>query len=252
MEWDIHKTPPLIILFFVSLLIGPFGCAHMSPEPYQQTWVCSADGPDFDTTRIKGKGLRVAKDFTLGLTVDTGTGAVIGGLIGAVIGTCLAVGTSGAGIALIPYFAAGGAAIGGAVGGISGAEGGPRSTPSPDNGGITYDTWKGTRFVQVDSLKPTLQWKPFPTAKDIEADPNGDLSKIREVTYDLKVWKKTEDPPGDDIIYRRTHLESVSHKIESPLVPLTRYFWSVRVRFKLDSRDLETNWSTCCPFYTTP
>ena len=242
----------MIILFFASLLIGQFGCAHIPQQPYQQTWVCSADGPEFDTSRIKGNGLRVAKDFTMGLTTDTGTGAVIGGLVGTVIGVCVAIGTSGAGIVLLPYFAAGGAAAGGAVSGISGdVEGGTRSIPPPDNGAIMYDIWKGTRFVQVDSLKPTLQWKSFPTAKDINEDKSGDLSRICEVTYDLRIWR-AEDPPNEDIIYRRPQLKNASHKIESPLIPLTRYFWSVRVRFKLDGRDIETNWSTCCPFYTTP
>ncbi len=242
---------PMMILFFVSLLIGQFGCAHVPQQPYQQKWVCSADGPEFDTSRIKGNGLRVVKDFTIGLTTDTSTGAVIGGLVGATIGACVAVWTSGAGIVLLPYFAAGGAAAGGAVGGVSGGvEGGARSTPSPDSG-ITYDTWEGTRFVQVDSPKPTLQWKSFPTAKDIKADKKGDLSRIREVTYDLKIWR-AEDPLNEDTIYRRTRLVNASHKIESPLIPLTRYFWSVRVRFKLDGREIETNWSTCCPFYTTP
>ncbi len=243
---------PITILFFVSLLIAQYGCAHMPQQPYQQTWVCSADGPEFDTSRMKGSGLRVAKDFTMGITSDTGTGAVIGGLVGTVIGVCVTVGTSGAGIVLLPYFAAGGAAAGGAVSGISGGvEGGTHGMPPPDSDAIGYDIWKGIRFAQVDSLKPTLQWKSFPTAKDIKADKSGDLSRIREVTYDLKIWR-AEDPPNEDIIYRRTQLENASHKIESPLIPLTRYFWSVRVRFKLDGREIETNWSTCCPFYATP
>ena len=243
---------PIMILFFVSLLIGQFGCAHMPQHPYQETWVCSADGPEFDTACVKGNGLRVAKDFTYRLAGDTSTGAIIGGLVGTVFGVCAAVGTSGAGIVLLPYFAAGGAAVGGAVSGISGGVNGEMpGMPPPDNGGITYDIWKGIRFVQVDSVKPTLQWKSFPTAKDIKADKSGDLSRISEVTYDLKIWR-AEDPPNEDIIYSRTRLENSSYKIESPLIPLTRYFWSVRVRFKLDGRDIETNWSTCCPFYTTP
>jgi len=244
---------PMMILFFVSLLIGQFGCAHVPQHSYQQTWVCSADGPEFDAACIKESGFRVAKDFTKRLAGDTSTGAVIGGLVGAVVGVGVTVGTSGAVIVLLPYFTAGGAAVGGAVGGISGGvEGGTRSKPPPDDGGIMYDIWKDIRFVQVDSVKPTLQWKSFPTAKDIKADKTGDLGRISEVTYDLKIWK-AEDPPNEDIIHGRTQLKNPSHKIESPLIPLTRYFWSVRVRFKLDGRDIETNWSTCCPpFYTTP
>jgi len=242
---------PMMILLFVSLLIGQFGCAHTSQHPYQ-TWICSADGPEFDTACIKGKGLGVAKDFTKRLIVDTGTSAMIGGLVGVAFGACAAFGTSGVGIVLLPYFAAGGAAIGGAIGGVSGGVGGGmRSTPPPDSDAIIYDTWKGIRFAQIDSVKPTLQWKSFPTARDIKADESGDLSRVCEVTYDLKIWG-AEDPPNEEIIYYRTQLENSSHRIESPLIPLTRYFWSVRARFKLDGREIETNWSTCCPFYTTP
>jgi len=243
---------PIMILFFVSLLIGQFGCAHMPQHPYQQTWVCSADGPEFDTACVKGKGLGDTKDFTKRLAGDTGTGAVIGGLVGVAFGLCVTGVTSGVGIVLLPYFVAGGAAVGGAVSGISGGiEGGMRGMPPPDSSAIMDYTWKGIRFVQVDSLKPTLQWKSFPTAKDIKVDKTGDLNRICEVTYDLNIWR-AEDPPSKVIIYSRTQLENSSHKIESPLDPLTRYFWSVRVRFKLDGRDIETNWSTCCPFYTTP
>jgi len=246
-------TPyPLTILFFVSLLIGQFGCAHGPQHPYQQTWLCSADGPEFDTPCVKGRGLQIAKDFTKRLTNDTSTGALIGSLVGVAVGACVAVGSSGVGLVLLPYFVAGGAAAGAAVGGISsGVEGGTHSTPPYDGDGIMYHMWKGIRFVQVDSLKPTLQWKSFPTAIDIKEDKNGDLSRVFEVTYDLKIWR-AEDPPNEDIIYSRTYLEKSSHKIDSPLIPLARYFWSVRVRFKLDGRDIETNWSTCCPFYTTP
>jgi len=244
---------PMMSLFFVVLLIGQFGCAHAPQHSYQQPWVCSPDGPEFDGACVKESGFRVAKDFTKRLVGDTSTGAVIGGLVGAVVGAGAAVGTGGAGIVLLPYFAAGGAAVGGAVSGISGGvEGGPRSMPPPDSGGIMYDIWKDIRFVQVDSVKPTLQWKSFPTAKDIKADKSVDLSRTSEVTYDLKIWR-AENPPNEDIIYSRTQLEKSSHKIESRLIPLTRYFWSVRVRFKVEGRDVETNWSTCCPpFYTTP
>ena len=244
----------MMVLFSVSLLIRQFGCAHMPQHPYQQTWVCSAGGPEFDTACIKGNGSRTAKDITKGLAVDTGTGALIGGLVGVAFGTFLTVGTSGVGIILLPYFAAGGAAVGGAVSGISGGlEGGNSSMPPPEDGTIMYDydPWTGIQFVQVDSLKPTLQWKSFPTAEDIKADKTDELSRITEVTYDLKIWR-AEDPSNKVIIYSRTQLENSSHKIESPLIPLTRYFWSVRVRFKLDGRDINTNWSACCPFYTYP
>ena len=93
---------PMMILFLVSLLTGQFGCAHVSQQPNQETWVCSADGPEFDTSHVKGKGFLVAKDFTKGLTADTGTGALIGSLVGVTIGAGVTLVTSGAGVVLLP------------------------------------------------------------------------------------------------------------------------------------------------------
>ncbi len=42
-------------------------------------------------------------------------------------------------------------------------------------------------FVEVDSLRPVLRWEAFPRAQDRQVDTEGRLSRIRNVTYDLRV-----------------------------------------------------------------
>lgn len=241
----------MMILFFVSLVIGQIGCAHMPQHPSEEMTARSAKEPEFNLPAPKGEDLRIVKGATKGLAVGTGMGALIGGALGALVGLGLAAETWGIGIVALPYLAAGGAAIGGAIGGVSGGiAGGVKSTPSPENYGITYNKWKGIRFAQVDSLQPVLQWKSFPTAKDIKADKTGELSRVSEVTYELKILRAQDSFQGD-VVYTRTGLPDSSHKVERPLTPLTRYFWSVRVRFRLDDEYRETGWIPGSPFYTT-
>jgi hypothetical protein len=240
----------MMILFIVLLLIGQLGCAHTSQHSSEGMTARSTEEPDFNPPP-KGQGLRIAKKATKGLFVGTGMGALIGGGLGALVGLGVAGMTNGAGIILLPYLAAGGAAIGGAIGGVSGSiAGGVKNVPSPEHYGNTYDTWKGIRFVQVDSLQPVLKWKSFPTSKDIKEDKTGDLSRVSDVTYELKILRAQDSFQGD-IVYTRTELQEPSHKVERPLISLTRYFWSVRVRFKLDDNYRETEWILGPPFYTT-
>lgn len=234
----------MMIFFFVSLLIGQLGCAHTSQHPLQGTWACSAEGPEFNPHVTKGQGLRIAKGTAKGLAVGTGTGA----LVGALAGVCVAAGTGGIGIIALPYLVAGGAAIGGGMGGVSGGiAGGVRNIPPPDDHATVCNTWNGIRFVEIDSLRPILQWKPFPVPKDTKAE---ELSRASNITYELKILRAQDSSQGE-VVYTRTGLREPSHKVERSLEPLTRYFWSVRVRFQLDGHDIETEWSACRPFYTT-
>ncbi len=239
----------MTILFFVYLLIGQLSCAHTSQHPSEEMTVRSTEEPGYNPSPSKGQGLCIAKGTTKGLVVGAGTGAVIGGALGALVGAFVAAETGGIGIVAVPYLVAGGAAIGAGIGGASGGiAGGVHSMPARD--GITYNTWKGIRFVQVDSLQPILQWKSFPTAKDIKADKTGELTRVSEVTYELKV-SRAQDSLEGGVVYTRTGLQEPSHKVERPLTPLTRYFWSVRVRFMLDDNYRETGWTPGPPFYTT-
>jgi len=241
----------IMILLSISLIIGHLGCAHTSQHPSEEMTARSTEELKFNPRAPKGQGLHIAKGTTKGLAVGTGIGALIGGALGALVGLGLAAETGGIGIVALPYLAAGGAAIGGAIGGVSGGiAGGVNSTPTPERDGITYNTWKGIRFLQVDSLQPVLQWKSFPTVRDIKADKTGELSRVSEVTYELKILRAQDSFQGD-VVYTQTGLSNYFHKVERPLTPLTRYFWSVRVRFKLDDEYRETGWIPGSPFYTT-
>ncbi|MCX7914624.1 MAG: hypothetical protein N2511_08595, partial [Thermodesulfovibrionales bacterium] len=88
-------------------------------------------------------------------------------------------------------------------------------------------------FTEVDSLQPTFKWASFPKSRDLGRDEQGFLIKIRDVTYDLKIWKAENEFPGY-LIYSRQSLPEPFHKIEQLLEPCAKYFWTVRARFKID------------------
>ncbi|MCX7771199.1 MAG: hypothetical protein N2202_09015, partial [Proteobacteria bacterium] len=96
-------------------------------------------------------------------------------------------------------------------------------------------------FTEVDSLQPTFKWASFPKSRDIERDEQGFLIKIRDVTYDLKIWKSENEFPGY-LIYSRQSLPEPFHKIEQLLEPCAKYFWTVRARFKIDGETRVTEW----------
>ncbi len=96
-------------------------------------------------------------------------------------------------------------------------------------------------FVQVGSLQPTLRWESFPTKDDRTADQEGLLARIRNVTYDLKVFPAEHEFPAGPIYVRRG-LSAPSHKLETPLEPSAKYFWTVRARFELDGAPRATPW----------
>ena len=106
----------------------------------------------------------------------------------------------------------------------------------------SFFTPKKIVYVKVDSLQPTLQWESFPTPEGKPAVKMELLSRISDVTYDLKIWRVEYDLPME-LAYTRQRLLDSSHKIEHPLEPSTRYFWTVRANFKLDGQSRVTKWS---------
>lgn len=100
-------------------------------------------------------------------------------------------------------------------------------------------------FEEVDSLQPTLRWEVFPRPKDLEAAKDDLPSRIRQVTYDLKIWQVDDhssiEYPGE-LVYTRQGLPQRSHKVEEPLNPSTKYFWTIRARFELDGHLRVTQW----------
>jgi hypothetical protein len=91
--------------------------------------------------------------------------------------------------------------------------------------------------MEVDSLQPTLKWESFPRLRYLQGGTEKLQSRISNVTYELKVMGT-----ASELVYVRKGLVEPSHKIEIPLLPLTKYLWSVRSRFELDGRPKVTGW----------
>lgn len=97
-------------------------------------------------------------------------------------------------------------------------------------------------WTAVDTLQPTLQWQAFPRKQDIEAAPDA-MAGVSDVRYDLLVAREEHLAPAD-IVYARRGLTQPTHTLEVPLRPSTRYFWTVRARFRLAGRERVTEWGT--------
>ncbi len=100
--------------------------------------------------------------------------------------------------------------------------------------------------VEIDSLHPTLRWESFPRPQDRQADKEGIMGRIRNVTYDLKIWRDDNDYPVE-LIYTRQGLPEPSHKLESSLAACTQYFWTVRARFELKGHTRVLEWGVTPP-----
>jgi hypothetical protein len=95
-----------------------------------------------------------------------------------------------------------------------------------------YPKVEGPRNLPfVESLQPTLKWKPSPEAE----------------SYDLIVYKPEQTKAfGENKernrlmkIYYRERLTDTAHKLEEPLKPDAEYYWSVRIR----SGEKVSDWS---------
>jgi len=109
----------------------------------------------------------------------------------------------------------------------------------PSIGDTDQSNWN--RFPVVADRQPTLSWESFPRDADRRADHEGSLSGVRNVRYDLRVWEDRDEAPPV-LVYERRNLSSRSHRVEEPLSPRRRYFWSARARFELDGTIHATRW----------
>jgi hypothetical protein len=98
-------------------------------------------------------------------------------------------------------------------------------------------------FTAVDSLTPLIRWSAFPRDIDREKLDPAVLARIRDITYDLQVWDVEQDCRGG-LVYEYIGLTEPLHKIEKPLEPGRRYFWSFRARFTLDGQPMTTRWAS--------
>jgi len=116
-------------------------------------------------------------------------------------------------------------------------------------------------WPKVDSLQPTLRWQPFPGEHQTETPsiftggpifPKGigiskpfievDSASVSDVRYELRIWTVIDESAGQ-IAYEIEGLTEPFHKIERPLKPDTKYYWSVRARFSVNGQPRYSEWS---------
>ncbi len=106
-------------------------------------------------------------------------------------------------------------------------------------------------FTEIDTLQPTFRWEPFPGAEQQEGEKAP--ADVREVTYEVKVFsaRRSSRTLGGKMVpellggpvYSRSGLVEPSHRIEVPLEACTKYFWTVRAKFRLGGQPRLTDWA---------
>ncbi|MCC7483392.1 MAG: hypothetical protein IT529_00250 [Burkholderiales bacterium] len=105
----------------------------------------------------------------------------------------------------------------------------------------------GIEFVALDTLTPALAWEPLAHAGASPGTRQRDAGTPRNVRYDVALHTARFDEragvwiPGA-AIYVRERLTQPGHRVEPPLEPCTRYFWTFRVRFDLYGVEHATAW----------
>lgn len=98
------------------------------------------------------------------------------------------------------------------------------------------------RYTRVDSPEPLLRWEPFPRPRDLTPDHASVLSRISDVSYDVKIWEAVDDYP-DRLVYDVGGLAEPAYRPSPPLQAGTRYFWTFRARYKLAGEPQVTRWA---------
>ena len=98
-----------------------------------------------------------------------------------------------------------------------------------------------TEFVEVESLSPTFRWQPFDIVR-VDPLPPFEYPHVNNVSYEIRIWQTVTQNTGK-LIYTRKQLTSTEHRIEQPLIPGKRYYWSVRAHFEVNGRHRITEWA---------
>lgn len=96
-------------------------------------------------------------------------------------------------------------------------------------------------WAKVDSLQPTLRWEKFPRPADSKTGGDELRKRLRNVTYDLRIWRGDILRPLE-LVYERTGLAVPEHKLAMPLTAASEYFWTIRARFEIDGNPRVLEW----------
>lgn len=96
-------------------------------------------------------------------------------------------------------------------------------------------------FVEVDSLTPTFRWQPLDR---VIMDPSVpcENASTESVTYEIRIWRTVTRGAGK-LVYAKSQLTAPEHRLERPLDPGTRYYWSVRAHLAINGRLRVTEWA---------
>lgn len=104
-------------------------------------------------------------------------------------------------------------------------------------------------FPTVDTLQPTLRWKPFPgeTSESLDGAQSKpfvavDPESVQDIKYDLRIWTARGQQLGE-LVHEVDGLRDPVYRPEKPLKPGTSYYWTVRARFRLDGLPRASEWS---------
>jgi len=115
----------------------------------------------------------------------------------------------------------------------------PRSPKVEWAGG--FMTNKHVASSAVDSVAPMLAWEDRPAADEDSATALWSRARVENVVYDLRIWKAVDEAPGA-LVYERYGLLRPQHHVEAALDSGSTYFWSVRMRYRVDGRPRATLW----------
>ena len=97
--------------------------------------------------------------------------------------------------------------------------------------------------AKLDSFRRTFRWEKFPRPQDLKAGGAGLAKGVRNVTYDLRIWRGDRRRPLERV-FERKGLTVREHKLAKPLAPATTYFWTIRARFEKDGNPRVLEWGT--------
>ncbi len=96
-------------------------------------------------------------------------------------------------------------------------------------------------WPNVDSLRPTFRWEAYPRPADSKTGGDELRKRLRNVTYDLRIWRGDALRPLE-LVYERTGLAVPEHKPAMPLAAESMYFWTIRARFEIDGNPRVLEW----------
>ncbi len=97
------------------------------------------------------------------------------------------------------------------------------------------------KFVEVESLTPTLRWQTIGQVLMEKEERRIDLATLSDITYELRIWETATEYSGD-LVYSRTGLKRPFHMVEEALAPGQKYLWTVRAHFLLNGKKRMSEW----------